>query len=123
MNASQRHLVDIPENIAYLNCACLGPLSHAVVAGGETVVLLTELFASNVYAWRALIGSEDFTGLVNYQATYLPGARRFDVGECANFHTMPALNHLAPLQRRLGRGPTDGCPEMHHGVKISSSEN
>jgi len=43
------------------------------------------------YNWRARVGSEDFAGLVNYQDAYLPGARRFDVGECANFHTMPAL--------------------------------
>lgn len=35
MIACQRHLFDIPEDIAYLNCAYLSPLSHAVVAAGH----------------------------------------------------------------------------------------
>jgi len=43
------------------------------------------------FNWRARLGSEDFSALVNYQDSYLPGARRFDVGECANFHTIPAV--------------------------------
>ena len=51
------------------------------------------------YNWRARLGSEDFAGLVNYQDAYLPGARRFDVGECANFHTLPAL--IAALEQTL----------------------
>jgi selenocysteine lyase/cysteine desulfurase len=54
------------------------------------------------YNWRARIGSEDFAGLVNYQDTFLPGALRFDVGECANFHTMPAL--VAALEQTLDWG-------------------
>lgn len=51
------------------------------------------------YNWRARIGSDDFAGLVNYQDRFLPGALRFDVGECANFHTMPAV--IAALQQIL----------------------
>jgi selenocysteine lyase/cysteine desulfurase len=43
------------------------------------------------YNWRQRLGSEDFAGLVNYVDEHLPGARRFDVGECANFHTVPAV--------------------------------
>ena len=43
------------------------------------------------YNWRQRLGSEDFAGLVNYRDDYQPGALRYDVGECANFHTMPAL--------------------------------
>ena len=43
------------------------------------------------FNWRARLGSEDFSALVKYQDSYLPGARRFDVGECANFHTVPAV--------------------------------
>jgi selenocysteine lyase/cysteine desulfurase len=43
------------------------------------------------YNWRQRLGSENFAGLVNYRDEYQPGALRFDVGECANFHTMPAL--------------------------------
>jgi len=34
--------------------------------------------------WLARTNAEDFTGLVNYSDTYMPGARRFDMGEkCA----------------------------------------
>jgi len=40
--------------------------------------------------WLARRDSEDFAGLVNYQAAYQPGARRFDVGERSNFALMPA---------------------------------
>jgi len=54
------------------------------------------------YNWRARLGSEDFAGLVNYEDRYLPGARRFDVGECANFHTIPAV--IAALQQILDWG-------------------
>jgi selenocysteine lyase/cysteine desulfurase len=43
------------------------------------------------FNWRARLGSENFSGLVNYEDSYLPGAHRFDVGECANFQTMPAV--------------------------------
>ncbi|TFH49625.1 MAG: aminotransferase class V-fold PLP-dependent enzyme [Lysobacterales bacterium] len=54
------------------------------------------------FNWRARLGSDNFAGLVNYEDTYLPGARRFDVGECANFHTMPAV--IAALQQILDWG-------------------
>ncbi len=54
------------------------------------------------FNWRARLGSEDFAGLVNYEDTYLPGARRFDVGECANFHTIPAV--ITALQQILDWG-------------------
>ena len=32
---SQRHLFDIPEEVAYLNCAYMGPLMHPVVEAGD----------------------------------------------------------------------------------------
>ena len=54
------------------------------------------------FSWRARRGSENFAGLVNYEDAYLPGARRFDVGECANFHTIPAV--IAALQQILDWG-------------------
>jgi len=54
------------------------------------------------YNWRQRLGSEDFAGLVNYRDAYQPGALRFDVGECANFHTMPAL--VAALEQILAWG-------------------
>jgi selenocysteine lyase/cysteine desulfurase len=39
--------------------------------------------------WIGRKGSEDFAGLVDYQDDYQPGARRFDMGERANFHLLP----------------------------------
>jgi len=51
------------------------------------------------FNWRGRLGSEDFSALVHYQDAYLPGARRFDVGECANFHTVPAV--IAALRQLL----------------------
>lgn len=57
------------------------------------------------FNWRARLGSEDFAGLVNYEDTYLPGARRFDVGECANFQTIPAV--IAALKQILDWGVAD----------------
>ena len=54
------------------------------------------------YNWRGRLGSENFARLVNYEDAYLPGARRVDVGECANFHTMPAV--VAALQQILDWG-------------------
>ena len=32
-------------------------------------------------SWLARVGAEDFAGLTKYTESYLPGARRFDVGE------------------------------------------
>ena len=52
--------------------------------------------------WIGRKGSEDFAGLVAYQDAYQPGARRFDVGERANFALMPAL--IAALRQLLGWG-------------------
>lgn len=54
------------------------------------------------FNWRARLGSEHFAGLVNYEDRFLPGARRFDVGECANFHTLPAV--IAALEQILEWG-------------------
>jgi selenocysteine lyase/cysteine desulfurase len=52
--------------------------------------------------WIARTGSEDFAGLVDYQDAYQPGARRFDVGERANFGLMPA--GIAALEQLLRWG-------------------
>jgi len=35
---SQRHLFDIPDDVAYLNCAYMSPLMHEVVAAGQAGV-------------------------------------------------------------------------------------
>jgi selenocysteine lyase/cysteine desulfurase len=40
--------------------------------------------------WLGRRGSEDFARLVDYQDGYAPGARRFDMGERANFALLPA---------------------------------
>lgn len=40
-------------------------------------------------SWILREGSEDFSALVDYEAEYQPGARRFDMGERANFQLMP----------------------------------
>ncbi|MBA2319077.1 MAG: aminotransferase class V-fold PLP-dependent enzyme [Euzebyales bacterium] len=39
--------------------------------------------------WMARAGSEDFTGLVDYTDAYQSGARRYDMGEVANFLHLP----------------------------------
>ena len=39
--------------------------------------------------WIARDGSDDFTTLVDYTDSYLPGARRFDVGQRTNFGLVP----------------------------------
>jgi selenocysteine lyase/cysteine desulfurase len=43
--------------------------------------------------------SEDFTGLVNYQSEYQPGALRYEVGEHSNFILLPMM--VAALQQVL----------------------
>jgi selenocysteine lyase/cysteine desulfurase len=52
--------------------------------------------------WIARRGSEDFARLIDYQAPYQPGARRFDVGERANFALLPAS--MAALEQLLAWG-------------------
>lgn len=41
--------------------------------------------------WITRAGSENFAGLVAYRDDYQPGARRFDVGERANFALAPVV--------------------------------
>ncbi|MDH5721212.1 MAG: aminotransferase class V-fold PLP-dependent enzyme [Spirochaetia bacterium] len=42
-------------------------------------------------SWLARENSEDFANLVNYNDTYLPGARRFDMGEKNTATILPAV--------------------------------
>ena len=44
------------------------------------------------FNWSARENAEDFARLIDYRSTYRPGARRFDVGESANFILVPMLN-------------------------------
>ncbi|MEX1035407.1 MAG: aminotransferase class V-fold PLP-dependent enzyme [Sneathiella sp.] len=52
--------------------------------------------------WLNRKGSEDFAGLVDYADDYQPGARRYDMGERANFAQMPMV--IAALEQLLEWG-------------------
>lgn len=39
--------------------------------------------------WMNRRDADDFAGLVDYTPHYMPGARRYDMGEKSNFHLMP----------------------------------
>lgn len=54
------------------------------------------------YNWITRGGSEDFARLVEYRDDYQPGARRFDMGERANFHVVPMS--IAALKQVLEWG-------------------
>ncbi len=41
--------------------------------------------------WISRAGADDFTTLTQYAEDFAPGARRFDMGERSNFHTLPGL--------------------------------
>ncbi|MEM9049407.1 MAG: aminotransferase class V-fold PLP-dependent enzyme [Pseudomonadota bacterium] len=42
--------------------------------------------------WMNRDGAEDFARLIDYTEAYRPGARRYDMGEVANFSALPAAN-------------------------------
>ena len=54
------------------------------------------------HGWVARAGSENFAGLVDYRDDYRPGARRYDVGETANFVLVPMT--LAAIDQLLAWG-------------------
>ncbi len=54
------------------------------------------------YGWGGRAGAEDFARLVDYRAEFAPGAKRFDMGETANFHLVPMA--IAALERILKWG-------------------
>ncbi|MHA1523336.1 MAG: aminotransferase class V-fold PLP-dependent enzyme [Alphaproteobacteria bacterium] len=47
--------------------------------------------------WIARANSQDFAALAEYQDTYQPGARRFDMGERSNFQLLPMV--IAALEQ------------------------
>ncbi|MDQ4126141.1 MAG: aminotransferase class V-fold PLP-dependent enzyme [Actinomycetota bacterium] len=55
--------------------------------------------------WLTRAGAEDFTGLVRYTDDFAPGARRYDMGERANFHLMPM--GIAALDQLLAWGAAE----------------
>lgn len=63
--------------------------------------------------WINRLGSEDFSGLVNYQEPYQPGALRYEVGEHSNFVLVPMM--LEALRQVNRWGPAsiqDHCGEI-----------
>jgi selenocysteine lyase/cysteine desulfurase len=95
-------VLDITQSIGALplDCRSIGPAF--LVAGGYKWMMgpysLGFLYVDPAHQggrpleqnWIARAGSEDFARLIDYQDAYQPGARRFDVGERANFALMPA---------------------------------
>jgi selenocysteine lyase/cysteine desulfurase len=55
--------------------------------------------------WINRRGSDDFTSLADYTHEYLPGARRFDVGQRTNFGLVPMA--IAALEQLLAWGVAD----------------
>ncbi len=66
----------------------LGPYSLGITVVGERL-LDARPFEHN---WANREESENFAALVDYKDGFQPGARRFDVGERANFALIPMLN-------------------------------
>ena len=55
--------------------------------------------------WIVRAGAEDFSGLVDYQDEYAPGARRYDVGQRSTFYLLPMA--VAALEQLLAWGIAD----------------
>ena len=62
------------------------------------------------YSWATRAGSESFSGLVDYQDGYQPGARRYDMGESTNFALLPAA--IAALDQLLSWGVENIYPTL-----------
>ncbi len=79
--------------------------------------------------WIARMGSENFSGLVDYVDQYQPGAIRFDVGERSNFILGPMLERslemvleLEPRRvsqyvRRLSAPLVEAVRELGYGIE------
>lgn len=76
----------------------MGPYGMGYAYYGDRFINGTPLEES----WIARHGSEDFSGLVDYQDAYAPGAVRFDVGERSNPILLPMM--IAALEDILARG-------------------
>lgn len=63
--------------------------------------------------WINRLNSEDFTGLVNYQEQYQPGALRYEVGEHSNFILVPMM--LSAVQQ-LNRWGIQNIQEYCHHI-------
>ncbi|HEY1400128.1 MAG TPA: aminotransferase class V-fold PLP-dependent enzyme [Terriglobales bacterium] len=58
----QRHLFDIPEDVAYLNCAYMSPLMRSVIEAGNAAL------ARKAHPWE-LTADQFFTGSEEFRAT------------------------------------------------------
>lgn len=89
--------------VDYLACAAykwlLGPYSIGFMYAAEEHHQGDPLD----YNWITREKSENFAGLVDYQEGYQPGARRFDMGERANFVLLPMVT--AALEQLLAWTP------------------
>lgn len=52
--------------------------------------------------WAPRVGADDFRRLVPYQERFVPGARRYDMGERSNFALLPALETAIEWLSGLG---------------------
>ncbi|MBM3489861.1 MAG: aminotransferase class V-fold PLP-dependent enzyme [Alphaproteobacteria bacterium] len=81
------------------------------------------------FNWIARAGSQDFARLVDYREDLQPGARRFDVGEGANFGLLPvatvALEQLnawgVPAIQASLRGLTDRIAERAQELQLRAA--
>ncbi len=84
-------------NIDALFCAAykwlLGPYTNCLAYLGDFFSDGDPLEES----WINRKDSNDFAGLVNYEAAYLPGAARYSMGQSSNFINMPMM--IAALQQ------------------------
>lgn len=93
--ASQRHLFDIPDDVAYLNCGYMSPLMHSVRAAGETGL------ARKAQPWK-ITPRDFFSGSDALRAAFaaLINARADDIAivPSASYGVSTAARNL-PLKR------------------------
>ncbi len=92
---NQRHRFDIPDDVAYFNCAYMGPLMHAVVAAGDLGV------RAKARPWT-IATSDFFEG--NERARHLfaaiVGADSEGRGHCAVGELRPVLRGSQSCRQR-----------------------
>ena len=87
----------------------LGPYSLGVAYLGEAFLGGKPVEES----WMNRMGSENFSTLVNYESTYQPGARRYEVGEFSNFILLPMLlESLNTLNEWMPKNIQAYCKEL-----------
>lgn len=92
---NQRHLFDIPDEVAYLNCAYMSPLLHSVRAAGEAGL------ARKAHPWE-IAPRDFFSGSDALRAAFaqLIGARADDIA------LVPAASYgVSTAARNLPLGP------------------